>query len=131
MVRYLETPFDGKTSVVKNGDTILHKPIHMTKILVMVLLSNVVSEGDSGTSLRLNLQMTVWNILNTILKISDIKIPMTTPVITEVLHGPGPDCESNFTMHFLMPFAFKANPPQPTEQGVYIRNVPEMTVFVK
>ncbi|XP_053406343.1 heme-binding protein 2-like [Mercenaria mercenaria] len=61
----------------------------------------------------------------------NMKIAMTTPVITEVLHGPGPDCESNFTMHFMMPYALQANPPQPTESGVFIRNLPEMTVLVK
>lgn len=59
------------------------------------------------------------------------KIDMTTPVVTEVIHGQGPDCESNFTMHFLIPYALQANPPQPTEKDVFIRHVPEMTVFVK
>ena len=56
---------------------------------------------------------------------------MTTPVVTEVLHGPGPDCESNFTMHFMIPFGLQGNPPQPTETGVFIKRFPEAIRFVK
>lgn len=62
---------------------------------------------------------------------SDLKIDMTAPVVTEIVHGAGPDCESNFTMHFMLPFHLHAHPPQPTEQGVFIRAVPEMTVYVR
>ena len=61
----------------------------------------------------------------------DMKIAMTSPVVLEITHGPGPDCESNFTMHFLIPFAIQANPPMPTETGVFFRNVPETTVYVR
>ncbi|XP_052792015.1 heme-binding protein 2-like [Mya arenaria] len=59
------------------------------------------------------------------------KIAMTAPVVTEIVHGPGPDCESNFTMHFMVPFDLQANPPAPTESSVFIKRVPEMTVYVK
>jgi len=60
-----------------------------------------------------------------------MKINMTAPVVTEIIHGAGPDCESNFTMHFMVPFDLQANPPQPTEAGVFIKRVPEMTVYVR
>ncbi|XP_060570816.1 heme-binding protein 2-like [Ruditapes philippinarum] len=60
-----------------------------------------------------------------------MKIAMTTPVVTEVLHGPGPDCESNFTMHFMIPFALQNNPPQPTESGVFFKHFPEAIRYVK
>jgi len=59
------------------------------------------------------------------------KLAMTAPVVTEIVHGPGPDCESNFTMHFMIPFDMQANPPQPTDPSVYIRYVPELTVIVR
>jgi len=59
------------------------------------------------------------------------KIAMTSPVVTEIRHGAGPDCESNFTMHFMVPFAYQPNPPTPTEDGVFIKNVPAFTVYVK
>ncbi len=60
-----------------------------------------------------------------------MKIPMTAPVVTEIEHGAGPDCESNFTMHFFIPFNLQSNPPAPVEAGVFIRNVPANTVIVK
>ena len=60
-----------------------------------------------------------------------MKIAMTSPVVTEIKHGQGPDCESNFTMHFMIPFELQANPPMPLEKGVYIRKLPPFTVFVK
>lgn len=59
------------------------------------------------------------------------KIAMTAPVVTEIEHGPGPDCESNFTRHFFVPVALHANPPAPTDPSVFIKHVPEMTVYVR
>ncbi|WAQ99831.1 HEBP2-like protein [Mya arenaria] len=69
----------------------------------------------------------------TVMETNDVnqKIAMTAPVVTEIVHGPGPDCESNFTMHFMVPFDLQANPPAPTESSVFIKRVPEMTVYVK
>lgn len=60
-----------------------------------------------------------------------MKIAMTAPVVTEIVHGPGPDCESNFTMHFMVPFDLQANPPMPLEKGVFIRTLPEASVYVR
>ncbi|KAL4227205.1 Heme-binding protein 2 [Mactra antiquata] len=59
------------------------------------------------------------------------KIDMTAPVVDEIIHGPGPDCESNFTKHFMVPYVYTNMPPQPTESSVYIRHIPEMTLYVR
>jgi hypothetical protein len=40
------------------------------------------------------------------------KIAMTAPVVIRLIPGPGPACESNFTMSFFMSNKVK-NPPQP------------------
>lgn len=54
-----------------------------------------------------------------------VKIPMTVPVITITK----PD--GTFVRSFFLPSDQQDNPPQPTEEGVYIEEKPEMTVFVK
>ncbi|XP_052281524.1 heme-binding protein 2-like isoform X2 [Dreissena polymorpha] len=60
-----------------------------------------------------------------------MKIAMTAPVLTEVYHGQGPDCESNFTMRFMVPFALQANPPAPLDPTVFIDRQPAITVAVR
>lgn len=62
---------------------------------------------------------------------TDSKIPMTAPVLREVIHGPGPACESTFMTHFMIPFSLQSNTPTPTDPRVYLREVPTMKVFVR
>merc|ERR1719454_1491432 len=59
------------------------------------------------------------------------KLAMTAPVITEIIPGPGPNCESNFTMSFYVPKALWSAAPQPTAADVFLHEVPEVTVYVK
>lgn len=59
------------------------------------------------------------------------KIAMTAPVITEIIPGPGPNCESNFTMSFFVPKALWATAPQPTDSSVFLHQTPEVTVYVR
>ncbi|KAK7116250.1 heme-binding protein 2-like [Littorina saxatilis] len=60
-----------------------------------------------------------------------VKIPMTAPVLTTVEHGAGPNCASNFTMHFMLPHAQWAAPIKPTNSQVNIVTLPAMDVYVK
>ncbi|XP_060576370.1 heme-binding protein 2-like [Ruditapes philippinarum] len=60
-----------------------------------------------------------------------MKIPMTAPVVNTVVHGQGPDCESTFTCHFMIPFDLQKAPPKPTAKDVYITTLPEMSVYVR
>jgi len=59
------------------------------------------------------------------------KIAMTTPVVTKVAHGQGPNCASNFTMHFMLPHDHWATPVAPTDSNVKIVTMPAMDVYVK
>ena len=56
---------------------------------------------------------------------------MAAPVITRVIPGAGPACESNFTISFFVPFAVQANPPKPTKDDVFISMIPEHEAFVR
>ena len=58
-------------------------------------------------------------------------INMTTPVLREVYHGPGPTCESTFISHFMIPYGNQNDIKIPTDPDVYIRDMPEMKVFVR
>ncbi|XP_062602201.1 heme-binding protein 2-like [Saccostrea cucullata] len=58
------------------------------------------------------------------------KIAMTAPVLIMVQPGPGPACENNFTMSFFMSPKV-ANPPAPTEKGVFPQKMPQMKVYVR
>jgi len=60
-------------------------------------------------------------------------IPMTAPVLTYVNPGQGPNCQTNFTVSFYVPYAYQAPhkpPPQPTESTVFLNTYPKMTVGV-
>lgn len=76
-----------------------------------------------------------YNLTRTIFRhqnyFTDSKIPMTAPVLREVIHGPGPACESTFMTHFMIPFSLQSNTPTPTDPRVYLREVPTMKVFVR
>jgi len=58
------------------------------------------------------------------------KIPMTAPVKTRIVPGPGPTCENDFIISFFIPFEFQAETPSPTEEGVYLEDVEPFTVYV-
>merc|ERR1711962_1727496 len=61
-----------------------------------------------------------------------MKIDMTTPVTTLVVPGAGPNCESNFTMSFLIPEVHTEAPPAPTNPDVFVEERPELpSVFVR
>lgn len=60
-----------------------------------------------------------------------VKIAMTAPVLTRVAHGQGPNCESFFTMHFLIPLSQQDAPIPPTDPQVFIDTTPAFDVFVK
>ena len=62
---------------------------------------------------------------------ADTKIPMTAPVLETIQHGQGPDCDSIFTTHFMMPFELQSNPPAPTDPKVFIARLPAISVYVR
>jgi len=59
------------------------------------------------------------------------KIAMTAPVITEIVPGAGPNCESTFTMSFYVPKALWSDIPKPTASDVFLHHVEERTVYVR
>ncbi|XP_046548673.1 heme-binding protein 2-like [Haliotis rubra] len=56
------------------------------------------------------------------------KIDMTAPVIIKIIPGPGPACESNFTMSF---FVARDNPPRPTDPKVSLQRFPSFRAYVR
>ncbi|XP_050413705.1 heme-binding protein 2 [Patella vulgata] len=58
------------------------------------------------------------------------KIAMTSPVITRLIPGPGPACESNFTMSFYISNTV-ANPPTPTDTTVKLTQLPALVAYVR
>jgi len=61
---------------------------------------------------------------------NNVKIPMTAPVLMKVEHGQGPNCASNFTMHFMLPHDDWTSPIKPSNPNVYINTLPPMEVYV-
>ena len=55
---------------------------------------------------------------------------MTCPVVTRIIPGAGPACESNFTMSFFVD-PRQAPAPQPTEAHVFLNSVPRFTAYVR
>jgi len=60
-----------------------------------------------------------------------VKIDMTAPVLTKVIHGQGPNCRSTFVQHFMLTHKLWAAPIPPTDASVYIVDIPQMDVFVR
>lgn len=58
------------------------------------------------------------------------KIPMTAPVITRVQPSQGPFCEDNFTISFFVPFDFQADTPAPSDETVFLQELPATDVYV-
>ncbi|XP_076444048.1 heme-binding protein 2-like [Babylonia areolata] len=61
----------------------------------------------------------------------NVKIPMTAPVVTTMAHGQGPNCASNFTMHFMLPHDQWQAPVTPSDPRVSIVTLPAMEIYVK
>lgn len=61
-----------------------------------------------------------------------IAIDMTTPVLTKVQPGDGPNCNSTFTVSFYVPYIYQTaeGPPKPTAENVYIQTIAEKYVAV-
>ncbi|CAH1790815.1 unnamed protein product [Owenia fusiformis] len=60
------------------------------------------------------------------------KIPMTAPVLTTIIPGQGPACESNFTTSFYQPFNMqKSGGPAPTDTNAYLSVLPKVTMYVR
>ncbi|GFN90992.1 heme-binding protein 2-like [Plakobranchus ocellatus] len=62
---------------------------------------------------------------------ANVNIDMTAPVATKAIPGQGPNCESEFIMHFMLPFTYWQNPILPTNPAVYIVQTPPMDVYVR
>lgn len=61
-------------------------------------------------------------------------IDMTAPVLTQVLPGAGPNCNTTFKVSFFVPFDYQAPndpPPAPTDSTVFTETIPAMKVAVK
>ncbi|KAK3764158.1 hypothetical protein RRG08_044088 [Elysia crispata] len=59
------------------------------------------------------------------------KIDMTAPVATKIIHGQGPNYESELIMHFMLPFAYWDSPIAPTNPAVTIQEWPAMDIYVR
>merc|ERR1711872_139860 len=59
------------------------------------------------------------------------KIPMTAPVTLRIEPGEGPNCESFYTMSFLIPSDLQEGTPEPTNSLVYLEDRQEMKVVTK
>uniref|UniRef100_A0A670HQ98 Heme-binding protein 2-like n=1 Tax=Podarcis muralis TaxID=64176 RepID=A0A670HQ98_PODMU len=55
-------------------------------------------------------------------------IPMTGPVLTRVRDDPE---SREFEIYFMLPEAFRGDPPAPTEETVFIERFPELRVFAR
>jgi len=60
-----------------------------------------------------------------------VKIDMTAPVITKVIHGAQPNDKSTFVEHFMLARSQWAAPLTPTDAQVFIQDIPQMDVFVR
>ena len=61
-----------------------------------------------------------------------VTIDMTTPVLTFVQPGDGPNCASLFTVSFYVPYQYQTaeGPPKPTNEDVYVNSIGPLTVAV-
>ncbi|KAM4632823.1 heme-binding protein 2 isoform 1-T2 [Polymixia lowei] len=62
---------------------------------------------------------------------SKLKVEMTAPVTCLVDPGAGPACETKFTVSFYIPEEQQANPPDPSDQEVFLENRKEFTAYVR
>lgn len=61
-----------------------------------------------------------------------ITIEMTTPVLTTVQPGAGPNCNSSFTVSFYVPYMYQneQGPPEPTSEDIFIGKIGPLEVAV-
>ncbi|KAK6186826.1 hypothetical protein SNE40_006096 [Patella caerulea] len=59
------------------------------------------------------------------------KVDMTAPVATKIFPGPGPNCESMFTVSFFILPENADNSPVPTNPDVYLETWPPLTIYAK
>jgi len=92
----------------------------------------VATKGQAMSKDSINSQM-FYKLFNYIdgHNVNNTKIPMTAPVLTKVIHGTGPNCQSNFVMRFMIPKSMWSNTIAPTDSDVYIDETPAMDVFVR
>ena len=61
----------------------------------------------------------------------NVKIDMTTPVLTKVEPGSGPNCNSTFTVSFFVPYFYQLyGPPAPTNADVFLEAIGPLNVAV-
>merc|ERR1711976_334935 len=58
------------------------------------------------------------------------KIAMTSPVLTKVTPGSGPNCENLFRRSFYVPYIHQDGAPSPTEEGVFLEEI-SLRVYVR
>jgi len=92
--------------------------------------ASVQAEGASRESVNSDMFFTLFKYIDGSNQ-NNVKIPMTAPVLTTLTHGQGPNCASNFTMHFMIPHDMWANPIPPTDSKVHIVTLPPMDVYVR
>jgi hypothetical protein len=60
-----------------------------------------------------------------------MKIAMTAPVVTKIVHGAGPNCKSDYIMHFMVPRKYWNQAPiVANDPTVYHVDLPSIDVFV-
>merc|ERR1711909_221140 len=57
-------------------------------------------------------------------------IEMTSPVLTRVVPGSGPNCKSTFARSFYIEWGRQGSAPAATEDGVYLETLPAMQIYV-
>ncbi|KAJ3607126.1 hypothetical protein NHX12_026640 [Muraenolepis orangiensis] len=62
---------------------------------------------------------------------NNTSVEMTAPVACLVEPGAGPACESSFTVSFYIPEELQENPPQPSDETVFLETKKEFTVYVR
>merc|ERR1719251_550867 len=65
--------------------------------------------------------------------VGNTSVPMATPVLNYVNPGQGPNCQTNFTVSFYVPYKYQpphAPPPKPAQSDVFTNTYPKMTVGV-
>merc|ERR1711963_39183 len=71
----------------------------------------ITKEGADRDSVNSGMFRTLFNYIDGH-NAANTKIPMTAPVLMRVVHGQGPNCGTNFTMHFMLPHAMWSAPIQ-------------------
>merc|ERR1711963_1185 len=90
----------------------------------------ITKEGADRDSVNSGMFRTLFNYIDGH-NAANTKIPMTAPVLMRVVHGQGPNCGTNFTMHFMLPHAMWSSPITPSDNHVSLVTLPAMDVYVK